>query len=782
MMVVLFGLTVGHVRADEPGQPAGKALVCTWVKLADPPRDIAGRESPPGIDGAWVYVPEWKGFLLYGGCSPTYSNEGWFFDPDKKHWTLLWPHDALVRDEGSKEWRVLLPRDMVWSLDRPGPARAHGLAYDSSRHQLVFFGGHPSADYARNSGPDPRLTRESWLGPAKLGTWTFDPATAKFKHLTEAGPAGIVRGVFDPVNQLVVAMPVRKGPHAQNPEPPGITWVYSPTNAKWEARTSEASPRPFAHSGFAYDSKAKKCVYFNGYGETWTYDAGKDVWTNMKPTRSPPPRRHAALCFDEARGATILHGGVHGRSGPEAFSIHRSHNAVHLADTWSYDAAANEWTELQPATAPVAASTARDLAAYDPDRRSIVVYDLATGVWALRFDGADPAAVQATLPKFLVGAAAAPRPPRKPPVDSTIKAWQEKLKNVPDNTWLDLGIPVPAQGCKNISFDPANHCLVMLGGCGGPMFATADDSGYNNQVWLLDMEVGKYALRRAHHVWGPLDTEFRSTRMGPGCTRGSCFDSLHNVLWTSGGNGWSGIGTTHLQTYNVATDRFGLCAPAAPWNDGECGMFVHDSKNDLLIYTDGRRNQKTYIYDPKKRTWTDGGPVPLTTDETLTMFSNRVYDPELGVVAIFPTGKDWKIGDPPPAKGLRLEQLAMRTFAYDVKARKWRDLAPKDQDKVPYCGMPGVAYDSKNRVILMLKSDHGDIQPLDPKVPYGTLWVLDLASNAWKPATTGPPAKLNLASMAYDAKLNLAICRFGHRGLWVYRYQGGCPVDAFTER
>ena len=64
--------------------PALAAEPCTWVKLTDPPKDVAGRESPPGTDGAWVYVPEWKGFLLYGGTSPTYSNEGWFFDPDKK--------------------------------------------------------------------------------------------------------------------------------------------------------------------------------------------------------------------------------------------------------------------------------------------------------------------------------------------------------------------------------------------------------------------------------------------------------------------------------------------------------------------------------------------------------------------------------------------------------------------------------------------------------------------------------------------------------------------------
>ena len=67
----------------------------TCEKLADPPKDVAGRECSPGLDDAWAYVPQWKGFLLYGGCSPTYSNEGWFFDPDRKAWTLLWAHDAL---------------------------------------------------------------------------------------------------------------------------------------------------------------------------------------------------------------------------------------------------------------------------------------------------------------------------------------------------------------------------------------------------------------------------------------------------------------------------------------------------------------------------------------------------------------------------------------------------------------------------------------------------------------------------------------------------------------
>ena len=122
----------------------------------------------------------------------------------------------------------------------------------------------------------------------------------------------------------------------------------------------------------------------------------------------------------------------------------------------------------------------------------------------------------------------------KPAIDGAVKAWRETLRSVPDDTWVELKIPVPAQGCMNLSFDPVNHCLVMLGGCGGPMFGTSDDIGYNNQVWLLDMQVGKYYLRRAHHVWGPQDKDFQNTRMGPGCTRGNCFDSVRNVHGENG--------------------------------------------------------------------------------------------------------------------------------------------------------------------------------------------------------------------------------------------------------
>lgn len=761
-LIALLALTIGSVGLPE----------ATWEKLADPPRDVAGRESPPGADGAWVYVPAWKGFLLYGGNSPTHSNEGWFFDPDKGAWTLLWPHDALAHDE--KGWRVLLPRDLVWSLDRPGPGRSHGIVHDGRRETVYLFGGFPAADYSKHFGPDPRLSRELFLGASKLGTWSFDPATGKFQHITSGGPAGLTRGVYDPVNDLVVAMPLRADFTEASKTKPGVTWIFDPKREKWNVRSHANGPRAFPHSGFVYDTRVKKCVYYSGFGETWIYDAGTDTWEERKPAQTPPPRRHAALCFDEARGVTILQAGVHhDRSGVEAFSLHKSHNAAHYADTWSYDAVKNEWTELKPAQSPPRTVSSRCLAAYDPDRKAAVVYDIAVGVWAYR--SGNPPRVKAALAP---GIARLPAKHRAPPVDDAVRPWRDRLKNLKDNTWLDLGIPVPRQGCMNVSFDPVNHCLVMLGGCGGALFGTPDDFGYNNQVWLLDMQVGRYALRRTHQVWGPQDQDFRLTRMAPGCTRGNCFDAMRNVLWTAGGNGWSGAGTTHIRTYDVAADKFSRSGPPAPWGDGECGMFVHDLKHDVLVYVDGRRHQKTYLYDPKKRTWTDGGPCPLSTDETLAMFSARVYDYEIGVIAIIPGWKDWKLGDPRPTSK-KLTDLAVRTFAYDVVKKQWRDLAPTNQEKVPYGGMLGVAYDSRNRRVVVFKSDHGDVKPLDPKVPYGTLSVLDLATNTWEAAAPGPNERLNLASMTYDPRLNVVLCRFYHRGLWAYRCQGGCPPDAF---
>ncbi len=129
--------------------------------------------------------------------------------------------------------------------------------------------------------------------------------------------------------------------------------VFSPATGKWESRPLTDGPPQARYVGWAYDAKAKKCVYFAEHGETWTYDAGRNEWKNMKPAQAPPPRRHAGMAYDAAAGLIVLHGGVtypDKKDAPHSFDLYRK--AIAFDDTWVYDAARNEWRELRPATSP----------------------------------------------------------------------------------------------------------------------------------------------------------------------------------------------------------------------------------------------------------------------------------------------------------------------------------------------------------------------------------------------------------------------------------------------
>jgi hypothetical protein len=114
-----------------------------------------------------------------------------------------------------------------------------------------------------------------------------------------------------------------------------------------------------------------------------------------------------------------------------------------------------------------------------------------------------------------------------------------------------------------------------------------------------------------------------------------------------------------------------------------------------------------------------------------------------------------------------------------VAAKKWRDLDPKGSAEVPICTIPGIVYDSRNRAVILIKSDHNASDALT-----GQVRILDLATNTWKEGKP-LPAKLclNMGAAAYDANHNLVLCVTGSGGkLWFYRYKGGCPADAFLAK
>jgi hypothetical protein len=696
------------------------------------------------MEGAWCWVPELRGFLLYGGYSPRFTNEGWLYDPANNEMRLLWPDDSLRYDEGTKQWRVLMPRGIVWSQDRPGPARNRAAVYSPETKKVYLFGGHPG--------------ERGWLGNTKVGTWELDPATLKFRHLGDGGPAGQTQGVYDSANKLIVAGPQRKG---EGEKAPTVTWVFSPATGKWEERQPAASPRPGPAPSFAYDSKAKKCVYYTEYGQTWLYDAARNEWQDAKPPASPPVRRHAGMCFDEKRGVTVLHGGViHVKEGSKPWAgwgvsalAFLDKYGKSFNDTWAYDAGKNAWTELKPAGAPPAVPADRSCFAYDPERGGCVLYDAATGIWALGGDYAkaagDKPPAQVISPEILAAQKALAATP--PPADPKIAEWQEKLRKMPDDSWLDSGLGKPGQGCLNMMYDPAERCLIWLGGCGGAVHATWEDYGYNNQIVLCDMDVGRWFQRRPNHMWGPARPEYASHRHGNGCGRGFCFDSKRRAIWTLGGvASQCYAGPRAMQTYDVAADRYSAAGPGLEGWGSNCGL-AYDPTNDVVVAVG--RGKQTAVYAPNAGKWKNGSPHP----EKGSGYTNVACDPEIGVVLI----------------------VGNQAHAYDAKADRWRDLAPAGAEAVKCGGLPGVAYDSRNRAVIVVEHNYED-QGYGAPAKAKHVWVLDLAANAWKPGTTSPPCQaLNMSSSAYDANHNVALLGGTYGQLLLYRWKGGLPADAF---
>ena len=75
--------------------------------------------------------------------------------------------------------------------------------------------------------------------------------------------------------------------------------------------------------------------------DTWTYHARTNEWKEMKPTRAPSGRQYHAMAYDERADRVVLFGAA----GPQGVE-------TPFGDTWMYDLARNEWTEVRAAPAP----------------------------------------------------------------------------------------------------------------------------------------------------------------------------------------------------------------------------------------------------------------------------------------------------------------------------------------------------------------------------------------------------------------------------------------------
>jgi hypothetical protein len=229
-----------------------------------------------------------------------------------------------------------------WTLNPPTAPVARGypaLAYDSAHGEVVLFGGsYYEASY--NYFYD---------------TWTYNLTSDKWTNMNPpiAPPAGYQPAmVYDNIHDKVVLF---------NGEPGA--WTYDLSTNNWTNMNPPTAPSTRSGHAMAYDSGHDKVVLFGGkyssdLGDTWTYDLRMNNWTNMAPSTAPSARSYHAMAYDSAHGEVVLFGGMSGINS--------------LNDTWTYNLSSNNWTNMKPPNAPSVRSS--HAMAYDSARNEVVLF------------------------------------------------------------------------------------------------------------------------------------------------------------------------------------------------------------------------------------------------------------------------------------------------------------------------------------------------------------------------------------------------------------------------
>src|SRR5262245_58561846 len=204
------------------------------------------------------------------------------------------------------------------------------------------------------------------------------PAANTWVRLDKAriGPRGDPALVYDPVGKrfLVLGGGIPWPVYAKQPHPfddlaldqsAGQWENLYPANKKWGPKFGDCTPPPFNNEVFAlsdkegnvrpnlstyrgvyyynqyaFDSDSKR-VFFHARGHTFSYDPAARTWKNLTPETSPtggkdrPPLLWGSLCYDPVNKKVLLFGGgnvLSERGDP---------------GTWSYDPAANTWSQLK---------------------------------------------------------------------------------------------------------------------------------------------------------------------------------------------------------------------------------------------------------------------------------------------------------------------------------------------------------------------------------------------------------------------------------------------------
>ena len=362
-------------------------------------RQIPRREPwpPARVNGAFVYDASIDRMVLFGGGNreSLALNDMWRWDGTEFSQVtgdeafpsaLIEANPAGVTYDESRDSLVAVLRlDMYWfdrssrrwrhqpfanPVDALGvPDRAHSLAYDVHRGELLVYGG-LDRDTSKMTADLFRRPRdrgwERWRG-----YWPEPHPETAHTFVTTAAGDGLLVLTSDESNQVQafrltnrrVVDDVWHGPYADAipsmPTAPVVarhadrnilvlfdgandmTWIYD--GETWVAGRRGGPSARVGHA-MAYDAPNHRVLLFGGrspsgdvLNDTWAWDGG---WSLLSNANAPPARFDHAMAADPIGGRIILFGGEEGPGMP-------------LSDTWVWDG--SSWAQVS-GTGPSARS------------------------------------------------------------------------------------------------------------------------------------------------------------------------------------------------------------------------------------------------------------------------------------------------------------------------------------------------------------------------------------------------------------------------------------------
>lgn len=309
----------------------------------DPARDemmLFGGKLIPLVPGG-----EMGGTWTWDGA--TWTRRGGGLEPPPEA-DLLYDHlnARTLAVAGKRVWIWDGTRWSVQGIEGPLPRYRPVMAYDTTRGNLLLFGGYSD---------DGRYLAD---------TWTWDLGVWSHRYL-EANPTArdCASVAFDPTQVQVVFF----GGNITKNE----TWTWD--GQTWTERRPPSSPVARDCASMAYDAARNEVVLFGGYNrerglnDTWVWDGA--MWRQLDSTTRPPARSRATMVYDTARRQLVLFGG-YGCTEPTSGTTSCQRNGP-LDDTWLWNG--RNWTEA-PRGAATPPARYHAAMAYDVARGEVVLF------------------------------------------------------------------------------------------------------------------------------------------------------------------------------------------------------------------------------------------------------------------------------------------------------------------------------------------------------------------------------------------------------------------------